>query len=272
MRREVVARILFAVAAVGALGSLTATVVGVGFLAELETTLDASLGVSADAVEALGATVELADDTLATVERSLGRTARTTRDVGDALQGAGEVLEGTAELTEEQLASSLQAVEDALPALIQVAAVIDRTLSALDALPVGPDYDPAEPFDDSLRAIEAEVDDLPDALRELAGLIRTSRRSLARVGTGTDEIANDLEGLERELEDARRLVADYAATAVEAGDLVSDSEARLGTRLDVAQGLVVVLGLAFTVGQAVPAGAAWFLRSPEQATRWLRDE
>lgn len=271
-RRELAGRILLVVAAVGAAATVTATVVGVGFLTELDRSLEASLGVSTRAVEALVATVDLAEETLGMVERSLGRTVRTTRDVGGALGDAGDVLDATADLTEDQLASSLQEVGDALPALIQVAAVIDRTLSALDRVPFGPDYDPAEPFDDSLRAVQVEIADLPETLREQADLLRESRRSMRTVGTGIDQIANDLDGLHRSLSAAREVLAGYAVTAAEARDLLSERRAGLGARLDVGRGLVVVLGAAFTLGQVVPAGAGWFLRDPERVASLLRGE
>lgn len=268
-RRELVGRLLLVVAGIGAAGTVTATVVAVGFLTQLDRTLEASFGVTSEAVDALAGTVDLAVDTLRTVERSLDRTARTTRDVGGALDDAGEVLGATADLTEGQLASSLQEVEDALPALIQVAAVIDRTLSALDAVPFGPDYDPVEPFDDSLRAVRTEIADLPETLREQADLIRRSRRSMRAVGDGTDQIANDIEGLSRSLSAAGELLAGYAETAVGARDVVAEGRAGLGARLDLGKGLAVVLGLSFTLAQVVPAGAGWFLRDPGRVAAFL---
>lgn len=261
---------LLAIAGVGTVATVSASVVGVRFLTQLDTSLDASLGVTSQAVDTLTATVELVGDTVQTVEGTLDRTERTTRDVGAALDDAGDVLEATAELTEDQLAASLQEVEDALPALIQVAAVIDRTLSALSAVPFGPDYDPAEPFDDSLREIQREIADVPEALREQAGLVRSSRRSLAQVSAGTEGIADDLGELSRALAAAGELLEGYADTAVEARDLVTESQAGLGAQLDVARGLTVVLGIAFTLGQVVPAGAGWLLRDPARATTFLR--
>lgn len=269
LTRRAVSTALLALAGIGAVSTITASIVGVRFLTQLDVSLDASLGVTSQAVDTLTSTVDLVGDTVQTVESTLGRTEDATRDVGDALDDAGEVLDATAQLTEDELAASLQEVEDALPALIQVAAVIDRTLSALSAVPFGPDYDPVEPFDDSLRSIQREIADVPEALQEQAALVRRSRRSLARVSSGTEGIADDLGELSRALTSAGELLDDYAATAVEARDLVTESQAGLGAQLDAAKGLTVVLGLAFTLGQAVPAGAGWLLRDPERARAFL---
>lgn len=272
LTRRTVSTALLALGGVGAVATLAASVVGVSFLTQLDASLEASLGVTASAVDTLTSSVELAGETVIAVERTLGQTERTTRDLSGALDDAGAVLDATADLTEDELAASLQEVQDALPALIQVAAVIDRTLSALDRLPFGPDYAPSEPFDDSLREIQREMADVPEALREQADLVRRSRRSLDRVSAGTTAIADDLADLHGTLTEAGAVLEGYADTAVEARDLVAESQAGLGAQLDIARGLVVVLGLTFTLGQAVPLGAGWLLRDPARAATFLRGD
>jgi methyl-accepting chemotaxis protein len=267
--REVAGRVLLGVGAVGAVVTLIAIVVGVRFLTQLDRSLEASLVVTARAVDTLTSSVELAGETVDAVEGTLRRTERTTRDLVTGLEDAGAVLDATADLTEQEIATSLEAVEDAMPALVQAAAVIDRTLSALSVIPFGPDYDPAEPFDDSLRAVQRELSGVPEALREQSELIRASRRSMDEVSAGTSAIADDLGELHRSLGSAADVLEEYAATAVEARDLVDESQADLGAQLDVARVLVVVLGVTFALGQAVPAGAGWLLLNPARAKAFL---
>jgi hypothetical protein len=67
---------------------------------------------------------------VASLTEGLGQAGDTTRTLGDGIGDAVVVLDATADLTEDEVAASLQEVDDALPALIDVAAVIDRTLSA----------------------------------------------------------------------------------------------------------------------------------------------
>src|SRR5690606_7598851 len=128
-------------------------------------------------------------------------------------------------------AGGLAAVQDTLPALIQVASVIDTTLGALSVIPFGPDYDPAEPFPDSLRALQAELDGMPEALQEQAGLIRDGADSLGTVRTGTGDIADGLDDLHATVADAGTLIEDYAATAGDARDLVAGNQAALDRQL-----------------------------------------
>jgi ABC-type transporter Mla subunit MlaD len=260
---------LLGIGGLGVVVSLAATVVGLRFLGQLDAALEGSVGVAADTVDALGATVELVGETVDSITVILERTGETTRELSGALANAEEVLLATADLSEDQIAGSLDAVEDSLPALIQVAAVIDRTLSALSVIPFGPDYDPAEPFDDSLRAIQGELDGLPEALREQAGLIREGGTELGATRTGTAAIADDLDDLGTTLAASSELLDRYAATATDARRLVTTNETELSRQLALARALVLVLGLTLAGGQLLPLGTGWLLLRPELARAFL---
>jgi hypothetical protein len=268
--RRTASTVLLVIGGVGVVVGLLAIVVGLRFLGHLDRALEDSVGVAAQAVEALGSTVEVAGESLTRITVILDGTATTTRDLSAAIADTETVLRATADLSEEQIAGSLEAVDDALPALIQVAAVIDRTLSGLSVLPFGPDYDPDEPFDDSLRAIQREFDGLPDALRAQAALIRDGSRDLRSVRVGTGVIADDLDALRTTLADAADLVEQFAATAVSAREFVVEDQDGIRQQLGWARVLVVVLGLTVAAGQVLPLGVGWLLRRPDLADGFLR--
>lgn len=269
INRLVAGRVLVGVAAVGALASLLGTVVGVRMLGELRGALDQSIGVTAEAVDALHSSVEVGGEALVAVQAVLEETAATTRRLTPALRDAEQALDGVAELSENQIADTLDAVDGGLPALIDVAAVIDRTLSALQILPFGPDYAPPEPFDDSLRTIRRQMQGLPEDLRRQAELIREGGDSLAEVRRGTSRLAGDLDRLHMTLGTAAEILDDYADTAEDAEELVTGSHERLRRQLGFGRVLVVVLGGVFLLGQAVPAALGWFLLDPEAVTALL---
>jgi hypothetical protein len=270
LRRPVVGRALVAIGTVGVVVTLVATVVGMRLIGSLDRALADSVGVAAEAIDALGATVELAGETTTRLTVTLRRTATTTRDLSAALSDAEGVLRATADISDEQVAGSVAGVEDALPALVQVATVIDRTLSALSAIPFGPDYDPEEPLDTSLRTVQAELDGLPEALREQAELIRDASRDLRTARVGTAAIADDLDGLVTTLERSTELIAQYEATAGEARELVAAED--LSGQLVAARVLLLILGVTVALGQLLPLGAGWLLLRPDAARAFLRDE
>lgn len=270
LHRPTVGRALVAIGTVGVVVALVATVVGFRLVGSLDRALADSVGVAAEAIDALGATVELAGETTTRLTVTLRRTATTTRDLSAALSDAEEVLRATADISEEQVAGSVAGVEAALPALVQVAAVIDRTLSALSAVPLGPDYDPEEPLDASLRTVQDELDGLPGALREQAELIRDASRDLRTARVGTGAIADDLDGLVTTLERSTELIERYEATAGEARDLVAADD--LSGQLVAARALLLILGVTVALGQLVPLGAGWLLLRPDAARAFLRED
>jgi ABC-type transporter Mla subunit MlaD len=267
--RTLAGKAFIAAGAVGIVASLLGMVVAVAVTAELDRSMRRSLELTGEALEALDASVDVAEETVILVERSLASTEATTRDLVVAFEDGEALLAATADLSEGQIASSLEAVENALPTLIEVAEVMDTTLTALSALPFGPSYDPDEPFDDSLRAVQAELDGLPDDLRAQADLIREAGANLGTVGEGTAAIADDLGGLRDTLDTAASVLGTYARTADEARDLVQQSESNLGRQLVTLRLLIVVGGLAVAAGQVVPLSIGWALRNPDAFRTFL---
>ena len=256
-RAGLVGRVLVGVGALGVVLSLAGTVVGLRLLGGLDAAVRDSIALTADALEVVDRSVEVTEGAVGSLTDALGSTEAAARQVATGVGDAVGVLDATADLTEGEIAASLQEVEDALPALIEVAEVIDGTLSALSN--VGVDYDPDEPFDDSLRAIQRELDGLPEALRTQAQLVREASSSLAGVRRATLAIADDLARLEAALRDARGLMEEYSATAAGARAVVDRRAGDLDGDVRLARALVVALGLTMATTNLAPLGVGWVL-------------
>lgn len=259
MDAALVGRVLVGVGVVGVVLSLVAIVVGLRLLSGFDAALADSIALTADALDAVDASVEVTEGAVESLTDALGRTEATTRQLAVGIGDAVGVLDSSADLTEDEIAGSLEAVEGTLPALIDVAAVIDRTLSALSTVPFGPDYDPDQRFDDSLRAVQRELDGLPEALREQADLVREASGSLSRVQRGTVSIADDIGRLEVSLREAGALLEEYSSTARSARQVVERREQDLEGELRLARMLVVALGLTMTVANVAPLAVGWLL-------------
>ena len=264
IRRVLLGRLLVTAGAVGALSSLVGTGLGLVVLGDLDRSLASSVEVTADAVEALAATVEVADELVGEVAGTLTNAALAARASAGGVEASVEVVEGAADVTGQDVAASLAAVEDALPALVDVASVIDTTLGGLDRLPVGPTYDPDVPFDDAVRRVQRELDGLPEALRAEAELLREGAVELGDVGRSARFLAEDLEALSGDLRDTREVLDQVAATAEEATRVLDEDVGGLTGGLTAARVLLGIGGLAIAVGQLVPLGAGWLLLRPER--------
>ncbi len=274
MSRATIGRILLGIGALGVVLSVLGIVAGLRLVSGFDATLDDSISLTAEALDVVDESVEVTDGVVLALTEALGRSASTMRQLATGFGDAVAVLDATADLTEDELAASLEAVDRSLPALIDVAAVIDRTLSALSVAPFGPDYDPPERFDDSLRAIQGELAGLPTALREQARLTRDAADSLRDVQRGTAEIARDVSGLETTLREASDLLEGYSSTTASARRVVDDGAEDLDGQLALVRILLVAIGLTVAVAQVVPLAAGWLLLRPEVArdleTRILR--
>lgn len=209
---------------------------------------------------------DIAAETVAAAQSSLAGAEATTRQLDGTLGDAEALLAATADLSEDRVAVSIAAVNDALPALIDVAAVIDRTLTTLAAVPFGPDYSPDEPFDASLRRLQTELAGLPEDLRAQAELIRGAGTNLAAARSGVTSVADDLGALRAVLRSTSEMLESLAlapgAQDARVGD-VGTGELAGAMRL----GRVLVLGLAATAATAnvVPLLLGWMLLRPGSA-------
>ena len=266
--RQSLATTLLTVGTLGVVAALVGALVGLRSIAVLDDLVAEDGVLSTDTLVTLEGSVVLAQDTLETLESSIARIETTTRDLAGAFEEGEDILAATADLSEQEIAPSIAAVQGAMPGLIEAAAVIDTALVALSVLPFGPSYEPVEPFDDSLRRVEQELEGLPEDLEEQAALIREAGASLGDVRVGTGAVADDLDLLHDRLRTAGGLLERYADTASAATEVVGESRAALDRHLRAARVLIVVLGLVLAAGQIVPLGAGWLLLHPER-TRML---
>ena len=268
-RATLLGRTLLVAGVVGLLTTTAGTALGLVVLGDLSRTLQDSVGVTADAVAALSATVDVADDVVDATASTLFDAALAAAAAADGTAAAVDVLEGAADVTGGEVASSLAAVQATLPALVDVAAVIDGTLGALDRLPVGPSYDPDVPFDTALREVEAELDGLPESLREQADLLRDGATELGDVERSASFLAEDLEELSRRLREAGTTLDEVSRTAEVAAAVLDDGSAGLDAGLVSARVLVGVGGTALAVGQLLPLLAGWYLLDPARVRSML---
>jgi hypothetical protein len=272
MSRLAAGRLLIALGVVGLLSSIATIVVGRSLVGEADLALQRSLALTAETLDALQASIAVAEDTVVLVESGLEQAEVTTQALVGTVEEGAEVLQGTADLTEDRIAGSLEAVDDALPSLIQVAAVIDRTLSALSSVPFGPAYSPDEPFDESIREIQRSLAGIPEDLRDQAVLIRAAGDNLSEVAVGTDAIADDLRAIRTGMVGAVDILGSYTDTATGATELIADTREGLASQVRLVRWLITLLGLTIAAGMMVPLAIGWSLLRPAGVRPLLRDD
>lgn len=247
-----VGRLMRTVGIVGVAAGFIAVAIGLWLLHDLDDIFGRSLTLTSDSLATIASSLSVAAESIALVGDGLGDAERTSRGLEKSLSEGADLLDETARLTRNEVAESLESFERSMPALIQVSGTIDTTLRAVDELPVGPEYDPDEPFDESLRALHDDLDGLPDDLREQADAIDAAGDNMATVGRQSVDIANSMQEVRTSLGEAGEALDEYQATTSQARDLLERTQADLGRRLWILRGLVMALGLIYCVGQILP--------------------
>lgn len=245
-------RILRAVGLVGVVAGVVAIAIGLWLLHDLDVLLGRSLILTAESLGTVDSSLEVATSSVAEVGDGLAQAERTSRGLEDSLHEGADLLDETGRLLRGDVASSLEAVKRSMPALVQVGGTIDSTLRAVDRLPVGPTYDPEEPFGETLETLERDLEDLPGDLRDQADTVDEAGENLRAVGRQGQLIATAITDVRTSLDDASAVLSEYRTAAGDARNLLQQTTDDLERRLVVLRVLVVLLGLIYCLGQALP--------------------
>jgi methyl-accepting chemotaxis protein len=244
-------RVMRSVGIVGVLSGVVAAAIGLWLLRDLDVLLERSLGLTAESLTTVDASLSVATDSVAVVGDGLSEAEDTSRGLKGTLDDGAALLEQTSGLLRGDVAASIESLSESLPTIIQVGGTIDTTLQALDELPVGPTYEPQEPFDETLQALSDDLDGLPADLRRQAATIDRAGDNLREVGVQGDEVATAIADVRTTLDEANAVLNQYEATATNARTLIDDTTADLGRRLNVLRGLVVLLGAVYCASQGL---------------------
>lgn len=245
-------RVMVGIAVLGLVASVVGTVIGRQLVVALDDGMGQSLELSADVLATVDESFAVADETMGLVEEGVAEAQVAVRALGNSMAEGRAALDTATELTGEEVAGTIEAVEEALPAVEEAATAMDRTLSALDALPLGVPYDPEQPLGESIATMRAELEGLPAELRAQAEQTESVSRELALASESTLASADTLDSVQGSLSEAAALVEQYAGSATEARALVARHQDSVEASTRRASLAVLGLGVVFAVGQFVP--------------------
>jgi methyl-accepting chemotaxis protein len=243
-------RVFTGVGVFGLIAALAIGVVGTAVILAVTHSMDRSLTVTAGAVEAADDTVVLAAETVDIVSEAFDTLVPSAGLAAGSFEDAAGVISDTSAVVTEEVPAALDAVLDAMPAIERVAGIVDSTLRALSL--IGVDYDPAVPFDDAVAEVAAAIAPLPEQLRAQAVSLSQLAADFEEFGAASASIADDLANLQGQLDEASRLLTEYAAAAADASLVVDDIQSNLQWQRWLMVVAVVIGALAFASLQVVP--------------------
>lgn len=199
-----------------------------------------SISVSRSALEAIGQTIDAVDGVATGTSSSLDATAASVASASTTLDGAVTALEGVADFLDEELPQTLESIQTSMPAAIQAASAVDATLRALSF--VGVDYDPAQPFGESLSDVNTALSTLPGEIRVQSEALRVLIPSADRLASDTDDLAASLDDVREALAGFTSLTATYQTTLEGAETTISATSESIDASIWMIRALIVTAG------------------------------
>jgi enamine deaminase RidA (YjgF/YER057c/UK114 family) len=244
-----VASVLYVTGYIATVTSISALVLGLLVVQVGASDLRATLEVSGEAMEAIVDTVDVIEDVTSEIRDSIDAAADGVSGVSATATIGAESIEEVAVFLEEDLPADLDAIRRAMPAAVQAAGAIDGTLRALRF--VGVSYSPEEPFDDSLRSVEAALADMPDDLRSQSESLRNLVPAATRLAGEADRLALALTRLGDDLAKLEGVTQTYDQTLTEASATIDMTGSKLDRNLwllRIALAAMAIAGVALGVG------------------------
>lgn len=248
----VAGKTMIGIAIVGLLASVLGAVLGHGLVTDFDRGVDQSLVLSAEVLETVDESFEVAGESLAIITEGVSEAEGAVGALGGSMAEGEVALEALTALTGEEIADALDALEDTLPAVEQAAASIDQTLSALSSLPLGLAYSPDQPLGESIGELRESIAGLPEDLRDQAQQAERTREELGEATERTLATADALGELNERLVVASELVEQYEQRTADATLIIEEQRETLSSSASQARLLIVGLSLVFGLGQLVP--------------------
>lgn len=239
--------------------------------------INRSVEVASTSLDAARSTLELARDSISDVDGGLATAVTATAGAARTLDESRPLIDNVATVTTQEVPEAIEGMQTALPNMIEVAGVIDKTLTTLSSVGIdqtiplpfggsiplrfdlGIDYNPTTPFDESLRVFEASLVGLPESLRGLEDDLAATNSNLASLSTDLQATSDNLGTINARMSDLGGLFDQYTLLIDDVAGLLAQIETQLGPRLELIRLVAIALLIALGLSQLAPIYLGWEL-------------
>ncbi|MCA9918616.1 MAG: hypothetical protein KC445_11730 [Anaerolineales bacterium] len=222
MFRRISGFVLLVIGLVGVLLSIGGIVYSGRAVDSVVSVLDDTLGLTGDSLATVEDTLDLARGTINDVNASLVTVEETADSLAKTIADTQPLLDEVAQIAGEDAPNSIESVQDAIPAVAEVAGVIDSTLLTLNDFKIeedilgfelnydlGVNYAPTVPFDETVAGLGTSLDGFPDRLRELEPSLTAANENLGSVSENIYAVSDDLAVINGRVAEVDPLLGQY---------------------------------------------------------------
>ena len=203
-------------------------------------------------------------------------------NLGQTMNDMQPLLASTTKVVAEDVPGNIESIQAAIPSIVQVAAVVDNTLTRLSnfgfrrTIPIpfnpitlefdlGIDYAPDVPFDASITTLGDSLEGMPEELRSLQGDLETLASDLELLTGNIDTAAGDIEAINNEVALFIPILDDYLRIVGEIDNTLGLARANMAAQMDMVKTGLIVLLVFLSLTQLAPLYLGWELISGKRA-------
>ena len=252
MSRRATAKAMISIGILGVFTAIVGVIVGAILISQVESSVDDSLLLTNEALTAVDDSITVTASIVDTVRTGTESVRTTMGTVETSLDDASSAIGDSADFMGGSLPDALDAVSDVLPTIESAAGAIDDALEAVSRAPFGPNYNPEQPFDESIADLATAIDPLPEELRSLSQGFDDLTTTTSTMSQQVGQLALDVATLQEQLDEVATLFDRYTSTTADAKALAAESRSDLAQSASMSRWLLVLLAAVFALGQIVP--------------------
>lgn len=265
MFRRILGLIILLIGVAGVVIAVGGLRVSQQLLDSVGTQVDSGLQLTAESLDNVNATLLLAKNTVADVNVSMNTIQTTTLDLAQTLEETRPLIEQSTLVATEQVPDSIEAVQEAIPALTDVAGTIDSTLATLSRFRIdreilgfqfnydlGINYDPEVPFDDAVVGIGDSLQGLPESLRALAVYLEVANDNLQTISDDIYLLSEDLERLNANITELDPILDEYIRLVTELNDTLRAMRQQISEQIEIARNVATIAFIWLGLTQLMP--------------------
>ena len=227
--------------------------------------VDSGLQLTSESLDNVNATLLVAKDTIEDVNLTMGTVQTMTTNLAQTMNETGPLIEQSTDVATEQVPDSIEAVQEAIPALVDVAGTIDSTLTTLSRFKIerdilgfelnydlGIDYNPEVRFDDAVVGIGDSLEGLPESLRALSVYLNIANENLGTISTDLLALSQDMERLNEDIAQLDPILDEYIRIVTELNDSLRSIRTQINEQVETAKNVTTIAFLWLGLTQIIP--------------------
>lgn len=249
--------------------------------------LDNVLVLTTDTLGNVSLTLEQTKATIAEANNALDTATEATLNLSKTMNDMAPLMDSTTQVVSEDVPGNIEAVQAAIPNIVQVAGVVDNALTKLSdfgfeqTIPIpfnpitfgfdlGIEYEPEEPFDETISALGDSLEGMPEELRSLQGDLEILSADLDVLAGNIDTAAGDIDAINEQVALFIPILDEYLRIVGQIDDSLEGVRAQLFAQLDTVKMALVALLVFLSLTQLAPLYLGWELltgKRPDQGSQ-----